>query len=478
MAVVRRSSPPYALIIFIFLWAVSTGLAVFFYVKWTGTDAEARKVSGPADAAAIRSLSTGAGNATVVASAQKKITDLESRIGNLKLEINGSDSRDSEAMRDAVRKEIQTLLTSDAALDKTKDGSLKSIIITAKGELDNLRSQLAQQVQEVQNLTKQYNDAQSNFQRQLASKNDTIKELTDQANRQGADAKSARDNVDAATKKYEDQIAAMKTDFEAQQRERVKEIDALKQEMAKKDNRVNSLMAQIRELRPANRTNAGREVDGQIVRVSTGSKEVFINLGRKDRIVPGLTFAVYDPKLGVRINDDNEAKGKGGIEVLEVGEVESLCRVTHVEKGVSLQNGDLIANPVYHTDKTRKFRFVIYGNFDLDGDGIATTNERDRLARMVSAWGGIVEEPIEATEGDKKITTISSQVDFVVVGTRPSGPPPQADMTEGSAGWSAQQAQKAYDDIVVEAKRASVPLLNANRFLSIIGYYNTTVVRY
>jgi len=35
-----------------------------------------------------------------------------------------------------------------------------------------------------------------------------------------------------------------------------------------------------------------------------------------------------------------------------------------------------------------------------------------------------------------------------------------------------------YDQIIKEGKELGIPVLNANRFLSLIGYYSTTIVRY
>ena len=66
------------------------------------------------------------------------------------------------------------------------------------------------------------------------------------------------------------------------------------------------------------------------------------------------------------------------------------------------------------------------------------------------------------------------------MGQRPAAPTlPVGDATApGGAGNQREQQQKQYDELVVEAKRLSIPVLNANRFLSMIGYYSTTVVRY
>ena len=47
----------------------------------------------------------------------------------------------------------------------------------------------------------------------------------------------------------------------------------------------------------------------------------------------------------------------------------------------------------------------------------------------------------------------------------------------GSVGNVASKEQARYDELIVSARRLAIPVLNANRFLAMIGYYNTTIVR-
>jgi hypothetical protein len=242
----------------------------------------------------------------------------------------------------------------------------------------------------------------------------------------------------------------------------------MKTEIAKRDNKIDQLQTRLKNLTPDLKGNASREPDGKIVRVVSGSNEVYISLGRGDRILPLLTFSVHDPKLGIRSDTDGESRGKGGIEVLEVGEKESLCRITNAEKGQRIQAGDLIFNPVFSTDKTRKFHFVVYGDFDLDGDTQFSSNERERVVRLIQSWGGVIDD------------TLNTQTDFLVIGNRPSAPlnPGEGAEEEGSVAKAQLAKQKTYDDLVAEAKRSSIPVLNQNRFLGMIGYYNTTIVKH
>ena len=203
--------------------------------------------------------------------------------------------------------------------------------------------------------------------------------------------------------------------------------------------------------------------------------------------MPGMTFTAYDPRTGVRYTSDDAAAGNGSMEVIEVGETMSLCRITRTTRNRAIQANDLIANLVYHNDRTRKFRFTVLGNFDLDGDGVYTAAERERIILLIKRWNGQVDDDV------------TSQTDYLVVGTRPASPlesldqpadtAPAADAApataaasqpalRGSIGEMATKDQERYDEFIYQAKRMGIPVLNANRFLAMIGYYNTTVVRY
>ena len=229
------------------------------------------------------------------------------------------------------------------------------------------------------------------------------------------------------------------------------------------------LEEQIKGLRPDVVTASGREPDGIIARTSTDTgEEVYINLGKPDHLQPGQTLRCMTRRRAYVSRPTLKRMSKGSIEVLDVGQNQSLCRVTYAVKGQAMQVGDLIANPVYHQDKNRKFHFVVTGDFDLDGDGVATAAEHDRLVRMIETWGGVIDD------------NVSTQTDFVVAGSRPASPSLAVVGSDQAGGVpeARTKRQQSFDEIIDEAKHSSVPILNANRFLAMIGYYNTTVVRY
>src|SRR6185369_16280755 len=108
-------------------------------------------------------------------------------------------------------------------------------------------------------------------------------------------------------------------------------------------------------------------------------------------ISPGMTFEVYDrnqgiPALGDSATDESLPKGKGAIEVIKVSPGSSECRIINQQPGMSVREGDLIANLVY--DRNTKYQFMVYGDFDLDQNNVSTTADAEGIKRLVTQWGG------------------------------------------------------------------------------------------
>ncbi len=423
MAVVRaRSAPPYGYILLASLWVVSTVLAVMFYLNAAHAQddaATAKKnydaVYSARDQATVQALLSqrppGSPNLTALGVAEQQLSSLKKTIGT-----------------DAPVPEI-VAPNGTAATALARAGIANGTLLDA---VNNLGSQLAAEKKNAEALQANLTSLQSqvdadkkNYDTAAASANTSAEQFKTQLAAATTDSAAASADKQKAIEDAEKNLTAAKEQAEADRREKVLLVEQMKEQLTQKDQRIGVLNDEIEKLRPSSKTNVGREPAGTIVRAATGSGDVYINLGRRDHVTPGLTFAVYDPQSGVRFDTDEDAAGKGSIEVVEVGESESLCHVTTTTKGQAVQSGDLIANPVYQHDKNRQFHFVVVGDFDLDGDGLATAAERDRLVRLMKAWGGVL---------DDKITT---QTDFLVAGTRPRHPswspttraPPEASPT-------------------------------------------------
>jgi hypothetical protein len=470
MALVRaRSAPPYALISCIFRWVVATALAVVFYMQFDKADkareeAERleRQVVKPGEKTLVSQLLEGQSGAN----AKSALGVAYEQIQLLKLTVAGTDASSKTVAEIAnpegglVRQTLDKAGQKDVSLVAAVNG-LSDQLSKANSDNKALNDRLT-----AEHAT--YAAAMDQYKASVKSANDSIDQQKEEVRKLSEQVAAITAERAALADKDEKTLTTAKDDFEKARRQQVVDMDQKDNEIKILKNKIAQLEQILQNLRPVTKAGVGREADGVIVRTNIGEGEAYINLGRRDHVVPGLTFAVYDPKLGVRIDSDAEASGKGGIEVLEVGESESLCRITHTTRGQTIQNGDLIGNVVYSTDKTRKFRFVVYGDFDLDGDGQATSQERERIIRLIQSWGGIVDD------------ALSTQTDFLVIGMRPASPVLHTESSDEAGSIAKAQAEKQgqYDKLVTDAKSSSVPILNQNRFLAMIGYYNTTIVRH
>ena len=191
----------------------------------------------------------------------------------------------------------------------------------------------------------------------------------------------------------------------------------------------------------------------------------------------------------VRFGTDEEAQGNGSIEVIEVYDTTSLCRVTHQQgQGRDRQRAQqesfspATSSATSSITTTRRASTASWCREISTSTvtSVATSAERNRVISLIQSWGGIVED---------KVT--SPVTDYLVIGSRPSLPTtieqasdsdkPAATspaLESGSVAEQRKNEQDSYDDVIVQASRLAIPVLNANRFLSLVGYYNTTIVKY
>jgi hypothetical protein len=452
MAVVRaRSSPPYGLFGAVAFAVIASAVAVLFYLMWNKTVVER-------DLAVTDLAKVGGADYRNVLS-KAGVTSYDAR-NSAVTQLSGSIIKLNEELA-AARRDLEA---------RTKELAGKQ---ESNQELTRLASTAGERATAAEKRVSEIQDA---FNKQTAENLATIKKLNDQISTTSADRA--------------DRVAAGQTTLNDYMQKAEEDRRRLVLQLEDAQSQIDKLTAEIRDLRLRILNQGGKtdvavgDPDGRIVSVNSATGEVYINLGKKDRMAPGMPFTAYDPRTGVRFGTDEAAQGNGSLEVIQVGEETSLCRITRTTKDRAIQADDLISNIVYHNDRTRKFHFTVFGDFDLDGDGVATAAERDRLIVLIKSWGGQVDDDV------------TSQTDYLVLGAKPKSPileeAPATEPAEaaasapaaspsgvvGSVGESRSKDQQRYDDLEIAAKRLAIPVLNANRFLNMVGYYNTTVVRY
>jgi len=218
--------------------------------------------------------------------------------------------------------------------------------------------------------------------------------------------------------------------------------------------------------KPSAKNSIVRNVDARITQI-TPDNTCYIDLGYGNHVSPGLTFEVYDrfegiPKMGDA--DTDLPKGKASIEVINVGQNSSLCRVTRMATGQTLTQGDLCANLVY--DRNTKLKFYIYGKFDMDNNGVATDAEAEVIKNLITRWGGQI------------VDKLGTEVDFVVMGKEPQVPVYSAEELQqpipAAKAAEAKAALDAYNKIRDEAVGLHLPIMNQTSFLYYTGYFDAS----
>jgi hypothetical protein len=354
----------------------------------------------------------------------------------------------------------------DSASFPTDGSNLIGVINALSSAVVDLKNQNAA-------LTTQRDQAMTDAKAQIAADQAQIDARAKDVDAANAASQKALDDETAALKAKDDQIAQMMQDMGGERTADAGNVNrvqvalaAAEQQLADAKKLITSLTAKIEGIRTPVENGVIDRPGGAIVSVPN-DQVCYINLGQGDQISPGMTFEVYDksqplPKLGDGTSDENMPIGKGSIEVTQVGATTSQCRIVKLEPGMNFVEGDLILNLVY--DRNTKYNFVVYGEFDLANSGKASPQDTDVIKRLITQWGGKLQDKIDA------------DTDFVVLGKEPDVPvfskEELDDPFNAKTLADAQAAANAYDSVKQQAKDLHIPVMNQNRFLYFVGYYD------
>lgn len=331
---------------------------------------------------------------------------------------------------------------------------MQSDLNALRGELEAKNQQLAQMEQLVQQKDQQLAQATSN-------RNQAVEQVTGRISDYASSVDNYKQQVDQTIATVNQTIENQQNAFSQTRAELEQTIDGLRNQLAIKDGRL----AQYEEAFNRTRLYAkdpSRLVDARILESPRGNT-VFIDRGRQDKIVLGMTFEVYDDAASITPDPvtGELPRGKASIQVVSVGETTSTAQVTRNITGRPVVRGDVVANAVY--DPSRTYSFLVHGVFDLNGDGRPTEGEAGDIRRMIESWGG------EVIPGDE----LRGDLDFLVLGVQPQKPPALRNNATGPEIeiWVKQNAAwQKYNDLFRQAMDANIPVLNANRFFTLTGY--------
>ena len=363
------------------------------------------------------------------------------------------------ALGDASKK-IEAAKTGFNLPTNSLSGALAALtdqVITMAATTQDLRTQLASAEAKNQQIIAAQKQQLDDRDKLIATANQTVEQVQTelkQAQQQTADAQAAlQASANQSLKGLQDVNASLTSQIQAKD----KQILTQQKTLA-------GLKTRLKVARVSPTEAIVQHADGTIIRV-TDYNTCFINLGDRQHVTKGLTFEVYDksrgiPPLGDGMSDTNMPSGKASIEVFNVSSDTSECRIIKTQPGQQLVIGDLIMNLIY--DPNIPYNFVVYGNFDLSGSGVASTGDADIIKRLITQWGGKIQDKVDV------------DTDFVIMGAEPVVPPVS---DPNNANEVLRQTEKKkqleqYQAFIASAAQLSIPIMNQNRFLYFIGYFD------
>ena len=387
----------------------------------------------------IRNFSREAGSSTVV-------SYLATSLRGLADDVTGNRNAKPDDIRDALA----------AAFGKDNPGSVVSEVRLLNDRIDSLESQLEDSESKRETAQTALQSEIDNNSRQRSRFDDTSDALNAQLDELQAEVDRYRSGVEMAREDFESRNDELQADAEAV----IGDLEGRNNQLL---NRVIELETQLarREGTGLDITGPAEEtlVDATVLSIDAAENTVVISRGTVDKLPLGITFEVYGE--GVRLTPDSRGElpaGKATIEVISVDDNIAVARVLRSARGNPIVRGDVLVNALY--DPFKVYRFVVFGNFDVDGDLFATPAELNDVRSIIREWGGDIDDDV------------SGVTDFVVLGQRPALPR-QPDLNAPPAIQERfarlVQNQRRYDELFEAAKRASIPVLNQNRLFKLTG---------
>jgi hypothetical protein len=369
-----------------------------------------------------------------------------------------------ENMRRVIGTEPRRNLTGELAsrlerVEGAGNTSLLNVLGARDREISNLRTQVTQADAARTTALADLSNEVDRTRRAEAAHAATVARLS-------ADVEQYKQEVD----RYRQEVVAARADMDARvdkvRQDYEDQLEQARSSLRDAQQQVLVLQEQIARLREANQRNIFRGaseealVDARVVALDPTNNAVVIGRGSRDKLVIGMTFAVYDDAASIRPDPrtGEYPPGKATVEVIGVDENSARCRIIRETRGNPVVRGDVVANAIYDPGKT--YKFVVFGDFDTNRDGRSTAQERDLLVALIGQWGGVV---VDDLEGD---------VDFLVLGSRPVVPPRPGigQPIEVVREWMRlDQGAQRYDRLLEQARATSIPVLSQNRLYTLVG---------
>lgn len=292
-------------------------------------------------------------------------------------------------------------------------------------------------------------DAQKQTIAAMTAQIDTYKDQVDKYGTEVGDAKRSMSE-------HEEKVRADAADNAAQLNARIAELE--REALLSRDT-IARLQSELkgRSLKPGDEYAL---VDAEVIGLDPAENTAFLNIGQNQKVRVGLSFEVYSEPTALRPDPTtgDYPAGKASLEIIKVDRDTATARIVREKKGNPVVRGDVVANAVY--DPNKVYTMLVFGNFDANQDGFATANEASDIKSLIAEWGG------------KSVDDLSGEVDFLVLGRRPTIPPPPPAGAPNAVIEEfvrVKNLAERYDDLFRRATATSIHVLNENRLYTLIG---------
>ncbi len=455
----------YTVITFVALFIIATTCAVIFYVK-----AEDYKTQISDDKATLNNLATSSERNNlpkIVGTAEKNMSMLgtmEKLLNEMVRAITGEAGANVPASvktNDANIKINGTVkvLFDDGLISSKESVNLIGLVEQLKAELDRATAGNRQLDQRYQKLQGDFNAADRESRLKEQQLIDETKRFQALANDVQANYDELRRIMDKSTTEQVQLYMDKLEKAEAKLKERTLELLTTQKELATAQDDRTEAVAKLASLKkPLDEEVAAYKPDARIVRIDSKNKVIYLDIGSKDHVYRGLTFSVYDRNVPI----PEDGKGKAEIEIYKIEENVSAAKINESSRKNPIVPEDIVANLIW--DSKTSNRFIVAGDFDIDGNGAIDSDGLDRIVRLVRRWGGRI------------VDKVTIETDFVVLGTRPAPlSMPTTEQIEIDPAVeqkyeASRELGQRYDEIFSRAATLSVPVINQQKFLHLTGY--------
>lgn len=343
--------------------------------------------------------------------------------------------------------------------EAAKTQSLLTLYKNAQSEIASLTNQLKQAQQSEEKARQERVDDSKRIAVIDKSMRDTTAALNAEVDKYKGEVDSLRASIDDIRKQSQASERRAADEFAAKEAALQAEIDKLQKEAVLDKALVQRLQDELKGKRFVGESEYAL-VDAEVIALNSADNTATISIGRKDKLRVGMTFEVYSDARSIRPDEKTGEypAGKAAVEVVSMDDNTANVRILREKRGNPLVRGDVLANAVY--DPRKVYKFVIFGAFDANRDGLSSIEEANVWRAKITSWGG------------KPLDDLSGEVDYLILGDRPPVPPepPATAPVESVENWiRISQAAQRYDELFKRASETSIPVLNENRLRTLIG---------